>query len=309
VSRQIRQSGGYHNRSLSLHNLWSLMISSSSSWSWSVKTRLERSEVQTLLNGEDFLPPREYGDRIGLGRQAQGIGNAHNGPIQADDPRLTMTYAEFPLDSFDILLDAGLKHFHRYNTDSQSTFRLVDIGSGLGRIVLYAAMSRGTSIENQGKKTNGPVAWQIHGIECASLLHQRALLLAQEGEKRGVFELIPSTTSDDNNNNSINGHNSFSLHLGPAQNFQNSILCNADLIFAYSTAFSAKTFSPEMGALILDPEWSGFLGQRCQQGCVAITTDRALDPRCGWKLLERIEVGNPDVFGSVGYIHILAGAE
>ena len=56
---------------------------------------------------------------------------------------------------------------------------------------------------------------------------------------------------------------------------------------------------------MLDAEWSQTLGETCRDGCVAVTTDRALDPRCGWKVCERIDVDNKEVFGSTGYIHVL----
>lgn len=84
-----------------------------------------------------------------------------------------------------------------------------------------------------------------------------------------------------------------------------TVLATADMIFAYSTAFPAKRFCPDLGALLLDPVWTHSLSNACQDGCVAITTDRALDPAFGWELLERIDVENREVFGSTGYISIL----
>ena len=39
---------------------------------------------------------------------------------------------------------------------------------------------------------------------------------------------------------------------------------------------------------------------------IAITTDKALDPSYGWKIIDRIEnVPNPEVLDSTGFIHIL----
>ena len=57
--------------------------------------------------------------------------------------------------------------------------------------------------------------------------------------------------------------------------------------------------------MILSSKWSSTLASTCPEGCVAITTDRALDPDYGWKLLDRMEVENPSVWGSVGYISML----
>ena len=36
-----------------------------------------------------------------------------------------------------------------------------------------------------------------------------------------------------------------------------------------------------------------------------VTTDRALDPRHGWKLLDRHDVPSPVVFESTGYIQTM----
>jgi hypothetical protein len=250
---------------------------------WSIPRRLDRTAARLFL--EDLLPSRQYSDRIGLGRQAQDISGGM--ALLADDPRLTMTYAEFPLPSYDILLDVALKEYSLYNKDdAQTTMKLVDIGSGLGRIALYTALSRVSS----------DCAWHVDGIEISPLLHETATFLMEEAIDRGV--VATASTSD------VPARNSVSLHLGSAQESA-TVLSSADIVFAYSTAFSAKKFSPELSALILDAEWSELLGRTCRPGCVAITTDRALDPMYGWQLLQRIDVDNPEVFGSTGYIHVL----
>jgi hypothetical protein len=215
---------------------------------------------------------------IGWGRDAQGIDGTT--ALKADDPRLSMTYAEFPLTSMDQLVDLGLKHLSK---EKIGTTTLVDIGSGCGRLVLYSGMTRGTEEET----------WNIHGIEISSLLHD----LATQFLGRGIAEGFFSTTS------AVTTH-SVSLHLGPAEKFSD-LLGQADMVFAYSTAFPANSFSPELGAMILDPEWSRLLSKSCRKGCVAITTDRALDPSFGWELVDRLDVENPGLFGSTGYIHVL----
>ncbi len=43
-------------------------------------------------------------------------------------------------------------------------------------------------------------------------------------------------------------------------------------------------------------------GVGVSRGYVAITTNRALDSKDGWKLLNKIEVENPCIWGSMGYI-------
>ena len=257
--------------------------------SWSVNQQLDRQEARSVLDEEDFLPPQKYSDRIGLGRAAQGIDN-NLGPLKPDDPRLAMTYAEFPLESYDILLDAGCRHLEMTKKRQSQETKMVDIGSGLGRLVMYTSLSR-------GRTTNESDIWKVYGIEINPQLHDVGLQLVQKGVHRDLWSNQPI-------NDMMNNRNSFSLHVGAAEEFKDSILSDADIIFAYSTAFSAKTFSPEVGALILDSEWSDLLSKACKPGCIAITTDRALDPLCGWKLLERIDVENQEVYGSTGYIHV-----
>jgi hypothetical protein len=239
---------------------------------------LTREEGQSSID-DRLMPKQEYSERIGWGRDAQGIDNY--GLLNANDPRLSMTYAEFPLSSTDQLIDLGLTHVPKNGSDSSMT--LVDIGSGCGRLVYYSALTRGSEEER----------WDVHGIEIASLLHDRAIEYLQLGMEEGLFCSSPSTPT-----------NSISLNLGAAEEFSH-LLCRADVVFAYSTTFDAKDFSPELGALILDPKWSDLLSKSCQNGCVAITTDRALDPSYGWQLVDRLDVENPEVFGSTGYVHIL----
>jgi hypothetical protein len=296
--------------------------------------RMSRNKAQDLLGQDDFLPPRRYRDRVGMGRVAQGIASHHDDDndtavrsrvFTADDPRLTKTYAEFPLSSFDTLLDAGLKEIKKdVSSGMGDVLTMVDLGSGLGRIVLYAALTRGGRGENflddgytlgDELESSQPSlvdnqSWNIHGIEIASLLHDGALKLARKGVEYGIFveeenHLATNDGVDDTNNSVASGRSGFSFHLGPAENFAFSNLANADIVFAYSTAFSAKEFSPTVGALILDREWSQLLGESCRAGCVAITTDRALDPAFGWIVKDRIDVENRDVLGSTGYIHVL----
>lgn len=280
-------SGTFHRRSFPRLYSFSTSSSSTAFESWAVPSRLHRDDAQSLV--EKLLPSKQYGDRIGLGRQAQDI---HSGvALSADDPRLTKTYAEFPLPSLDILLDAAVLEYSssdNEDNDISNTVRLVDIGSGLGRIVLYTALSRGST----------DCQWHVSGIEISSVLHDSALRLMEEAMGAAGSDTVASIN---------NGHgNSMSLHLGSVQDCAAStLLSNADIIFAYSTAFSAKNFSPELSALILDEEWSERLGQTCRPGCVAITTDRALDPNYGWKLLQQVDVENPEVFGSSGYIQVL----
>jgi hypothetical protein len=250
---------------------------SEASNSYYVTERISREKGQSAMD-EYFLPKKEYGDRIGLGRDAQGFDES-SGVIDPDDPRLSTTYGEFPLSSMDQLIDLGLGRFDR----SEGRITMVDLGSGCGRLTFYSGLTRGD--EEQ--------PWEIHGIEIADILHNEGMVAASKGLEGGYLsEDLEGPT------------NSISLHHGPVDKYRH-ILGAADLVFAYATVFPAKTFNPDLGALILAAEWSQLLSESCKAGCIAITTDRALDPGHGWKLIDRLDVENSEVFGSTGYIHVL----
>jgi hypothetical protein len=225
---------------------------------------------------EYLIPKKEYGNRIGLGRDAQGFDES-SGAINPDDPRLSMTYGEFPLSSMDQLIDLGLERL-----DRSEGITMVDLGSGCGRLIFYSGLTRGGQEQ----------PWKIHGIEIADILHKEAMVTASKSLEGGYLSDLKGPT------------NSISLHHGPVDDYRH-ILGAADLVFAYSTAFPAKTFNPDLGAVILGAEWSQLLSESCKAGCIAITTDRALDPAYGWKLIDRLDVENSEVFGSTGYIHVL----
>lgn len=247
----------------------------------SVPQRLSRDEALLVLN-RDILPTEEYGDRIGYGRDAQGIVTSEL--VQGNDPRLTLTYGEFPTHSMDQLVDLALRHVAM---DDYEKIEMVDLGSGCGRLVFYAALSRGTPQQ----------PWNIRGIEISPLLHDIATKALQAGQDWFVDTSATTTTT-------TNTLNTCELVCGPAQN-HTDWLRQADVVFAYSTVWQTSGFSPQLGAMVMDRSWSELLATSCRPGCVVVTTDRALDPQHGWKLLNQLNVDNREVMGSTGYIQTL----
>jgi hypothetical protein len=317
-----------------------------------------------------------------------------NEVITCNDPRTEYTYGEFPFDSFDILVDRAVElvlqqqqlaeegHNDDDKDDDNAMKRrkitMVDIGSGCGRLVLYAALTRGYNSSGGGdndyggvgvERTREPTAatassaaasssschdrhtlpritWDVHGVEIGKQLHSLAVNSLQRGVGRGWFQqsnsdhVIDSSSNGSNINNNdddydddsrtnsslsqIEFHNSNVLVNDPrthnndddedtsskqhvTNNIQ-SILSRTNILFAYSTVFETNSitpFNPQIQAMLLAPKWSRTLAQSCPRGCVAITTDRALNPEDGWELLDRIEVANPAVWGSTGYISVL----
>jgi len=236
-----------------------------------VSQKLSREEASQVID-QYLLPKTEYGDRIRYSGQALGLSD---GLVDPNDPATSLTYGEFPLESLDTLLDAAVQHLT--NTHDH---RIVDVGSGYGRLCLYMALTRN---------------WKVDGIEISALLHAEAIKAQTIGIQR---EWLKEAT----NGNEVAGR--LDLHQGPAADFR-EILGKADMIFCYSTVFETQCFDPEICAMVLSNEWNELFSHACQPGCVIVTTDRALDPRRGWKLLDRLEVRNPEVMDSTGYIQRL----
>jgi hypothetical protein len=251
----------------------------------SISNRLSRDQAVQVLD-RDILPATDYGKRIQYGRDAQGIGEGQ--AISSLDPVLAKTYGEFPLESLDILMDAAITHLPQTNGKS---VQFVDVGSGCGRLCFYSALTRGGDASSSKP-------WKVHGIEIYDLLHQEATRAKDAAFEKGWLQ---EAQGDDDTAVA----NSLSLHLGPAEDFSDSILKHADLIFAYSTTWTNSGFSPTISAMILSDDWNRLFSDSCKPGCVVVTTDRALDPRYGWKVLDRLDVANPEVFESTGFVQIL----
>jgi SAM-dependent methyltransferase len=252
----------------------------------SVSNRLSREKAVQVLN-RDILPATEYGKRIQAGRDAQGI--VAGQVVASDDPVLAKTYGEFPLESFDLLIDAAIKHLPQ---TSGKSVQFVDVGSGCGRLCLYTALTRGDT------DSRSPKPWKVKGIEIYDILHEEATRARDAGFEKGWLQ---EQQGDDDDSGVAN---SLSLHLGPAEYFSDNILKHADLIFAYCTTWTNSGFSPDISAMILSDEWNRLFSDSCKRGCIVVTTDRALDPKYGWKVLERLDVANPEVMESTGFVQI-----
>lgn len=285
-----------------------------------------RQERASELIDKAFVPQSEYGKRLRIGRDANGLPSGK--ALSASDPTLSFTYGEFPLNSLDVLLDEACRHLNESPSSAGNYYdasgdgirhrlNVVDLGSGCGRLCLYMALTR----------TN----WDVSGIEIADELHNEAvesLLRASSpgqlqqdqdsGRAGGWFTPLPdcytSQVSAENTGSSSSSlkhaavcestGSTLSLVLGSAQEHCD-IISEADIIFAYSTTWETKGFSEEAGAMVLSDEWDRLLSSTCRDGCVVITTDRALDPSSHgscWNPVGRLDVDNREVFGSVGYI-------
>jgi hypothetical protein len=253
---------------------------------------LSKKGAQFVLDHQ-LLPVSQYGNRISLGLQSQGLPIGRIA-LDAHDPVLSETYGEFPLPSLDTLLDRAVERLTvstSPNLSSNNPLTVVDLGSGCGRVALYLALSRRN--------------WRVHGIEMSSIYHQAAAEACARAMDLGYLR----DTSDQKSQASgceppPEPSSTVFLHNGAANQYKD-LFHRADLIFCYSTAFDSGGFSEGASALLLGREWSELLASSCRDGCVCITTDKALDPTLGWSILHRIDVPNGEVCGSTGYIQRL----
>mmetsp|Transcript_4502 Transcript_4502/g.6887 ORF Transcript_4502/g.6887 Transcript_4502/m.6887 type:complete len:320 (-) Transcript_4502:364-1323(-) len=259
---------------------------------------IDRPNAQQIVN-TILCPPNEERSRNNAGMEAFGQ-DRHSKVITNDDPRNEYTYGEFPFDSFDLLIDIAASYMDETRTTRN---KMIDVGSGCGRLALYAGLTRSD--------------WDVTGIEIGHQLHSLAVGSLQRGIDENLFQPIISiddTASADEaqisfyNGNVLPGIDPYFQNTQADNDTVQSIMSQANLLFAYSTVWetdSAQSFNPELGAMVLSSKWSQTLASTCQNGVVAVTTDRVLNPEHGWKLLDRMDVDNPSVWGSVGYISVL----
>jgi hypothetical protein len=263
---------------------------------------LSRSQASKIMD-ETILPQADYGSRLGVGGDAQGLTDQAGGAVgavSAQDPRLAFTYGEFPLTSLDALLDraetyCGSNHDMykgQYDdpTRTRRRLRFVDVGSGCGRLCLYVGLTRPN--------------WDVSGIECAPLLHQQAVLATERAIQAGYMRALeedPARPSYGASKLSSVVH----FHCAMAGD-ASSVLSKADIVFAYSTTWESSGFSTASSSMLLSEPWQQLFTASCMPGCVVITTDRSLDASTtvatSWEMLEQVDVGNPEVGGSAGYI-------
>lgn len=257
---------------------------------------LSRDEASHVVD-QILCPPRQERERNLAAMEAYG--GVRGASITNDDPRTEYTYGEFPYHSVDLLVDLAQKYVRR---DSGERTNFVDLGSGSGRLVFYQALTRN---------------WEISGIEISRQFHDLALDSCAVGHAEGFFGSDTGQSDASrlafHNGNALGVEDEFFKHTTQSSTAEvneriSRVLSNAHILFAYSSVWEterAQPFSQDLQAMILSSKWSQRLAELCPQGCVAITTDRALSPDFGWKLVDRADVDNPSLFGSTGYISVL----
>ena len=183
---------------------------------------------------------------------------------QKKEPPLAFTYGEFPLPFFSKAVQKACVHAGL--AAGEGTF--CDLGSGAGRLVLWAAATR---------------KWaKVMGVEYLKSLHEAACAKLDEANALPGLEFLTPRERIVLREGSWEDPNLFDWS-------------QIDVAFAYSTAFPA-----EAGVLV---ELSAALTPRLREGCIVCTTDYTLDP-AGFELLEELVDENEGVGGdSVAYIY------
>ena len=249
------------------------------------------------------LPISEKGYRMNLNNNDI----IDNSSIDID----SSTYGEFSLTSLDVILDRIAQEFFIPGTEDsietnatrkrplKGSFKIIDIGSGCGRLVLYMAITQ-KRLEQYYCDTV-----VLTGIEQSKALHDESI--------RATERLLQYNNSVNEHFNVEQEHNNVEctkseirLYCGSANEFLNEIH-TADIIICYSTAFSSGEFLPSISALLLSPEWNTILTPplppQQQHPAVAlkkstlycVTMEKALDPNRGWIMVDRINVPNPEI--------------
>ena len=259
----------------------------------SIPRVLSRTDGQELMNTV-ILPANDYGNRIETGRDAQGLQAGSGVAVTPQDARMFLTYGEFPLDSLDELLDLALPYIPKEEKEQQPPMiSMIDVGSGCGRLALYAALTRGSPQQS----------WNVHGIEISPMLHQEAVQALTRAMQQGHVQEYPHNHHHPATMTFVAAATCFFmpvLHTSGNKCLQLLISCLPIVPLG-----KLMVFHEDMGAMVIGNEWSGLLSESCPNGCVVVTTDRALDPAYGWQLVDRLNVDNREVMGSTGYIHVL----
>jgi len=214
----------------------------------------------------DRLYASDYAERLTIGRRAQ-LGDDliyRPGAISTDGSDIVdsaLTYGEYDLGFFSECIDCALEH------TSASPTRFVDVGSGVGRLVLAATM-----------------LWPnrfacCSGVETVAELHRLALVADAALARHHDIDasLLPPRR----------------FVCGDAADDPEHVLSDSDVVFAY-----CSTWASEGDAL---SDFSAICGTHLRPGAVVITTDRKLLSVDGlWRflVLEQREGRNMETGGS-----------
>jgi len=189
---------------------------------------------------------------------------------QKEAPPQALTYGEFPLPLFAQLVDRACA-VAALDQEARQQAVFCDIGSGCGRLVLFAAAA---------------AKWKaVRGVELLQGLHEQATKkrdLARSLHAEGKLDLLTDAEHID----LVNG------------SWEDPVLTaweEIDVVFAYTTALPV-----EHGVLC---ELSDALSPLLREGCVVCTTDYQLCEK-RFEVISQVAGENEGVGGtSVGYVH------
>ena len=188
-----------------------------------------------------------------------------------EEPPSELVYGEFPLDLFLELLDRAAGHAGL--SEDRSDARMADIGSGVGRLVLWAAVNQ---------------KWRhCLGVEILPGIHDIAV------EKLEEARAIPGLLQSD----------AITFECG---SWSDSDVAQLDVVFAATTCSPVDEATGELIGLF--GEGMSVLNSKLKRGCVVVTTEYKLGD--GFRYIESLDGDHPLFGTTTGHIHekLSAGA-
>ena len=171
-----------------------------------------------------------------------------------EEPPSELVYGEFPLDLFLELLDRAAGHAGL--SKDRSDARMADIGSGVGRLVLWAAVNQ---------------KWRhCLGVEILPGIHDIAV------EKLEEARAIPGLLQSD----------AITFECG---SWSDSDVAQLDVVFAATTCSPVDEATGELIGLF--GEGMSVLNSKLKRGCVVVTTEYKLGD--GFRYIESLDGDHP----------------
>lgn len=216
--------------------------------------------AEAWTNYERLFPPEDYDSRNAASR-TDGYWKF---VAKKEEPPSALVYGEFPLHLFLELLDRAATHAGF--CEDRTKARMADIGSGVGRLVLWAAVNQ---------------EWGHYlGVEILPRIHEIAL------EKLEEARAIPGLLRSD----------AISFECG---SWSESDVSQLDVVFAATTCSPVDEGTGEL--LGLFGEGMSVLNSKLKRGCIVVTTEYKLGE--GFRYIESLDGDHPLFGTTTGHVH------
>ena len=169
---------------------------------------------------------------------------------------------------------------------------LVDIGSGVGRIPLYA----GLTACNHGR------GWNIYGIERSLDLHTNALFAIEKGIKSGLLYNLTGQPENIEDTFLDGAATKISFMLGSLENHTIPLARASIVLIRFSDSLICEDVDDRYGMPLLNSEVCSLLSSTCQDGCVFISLDSVPNYNYGFEPIKAITASASAKFGLISVL-------